>query len=89
VARESFVFVGPYAEWIRPGGDYLTGSGGEEDKAEWERLLDGGVLAWNIGSDSGFTFEHEGRQYRRYCCMPILNRCAPAPGEPRPGAFQL
>ena len=75
MARDWFVFVGPYAEWIRSGADYLTGSGSEQ---EWERLLDGGVLTWNIGSDSGFPFEHEGQRYRRYCCMPECERpCCP------------
>ncbi len=78
MARDWFVFVGPYAEWIRPASDYLTGSGGE-DEAEWERLIDGGLLVWNIGADSGFPFEHEGQRFRRYCCMPECQR----PGCPR------
>ena len=41
---------------------------------EWEQLIDGGVLWWNIETGHGFPFENSGRRLRRYCAMPACER---------------
>jgi len=73
MARDWFAFIGPYAEWIRPESEFLAVDE-DEEADEWEQLIDGGVLCWNIGSDSGFPMEIEGRRLRRYCAMPYRER---------------
>jgi hypothetical protein len=69
--RDRFLFIGPYAEWVRPASDFLD----DDDSAvQWEQLLDGGVVEWNIGADCGFLFRRGRNQCRSYCCMPLLKR---------------
>src|SRR5262245_62024143 len=76
------LYVGPYAQWLVPlerGGlwpppAYPRSPRGvlSDEERSWERLLDRGHLSWpfNEGHDQPLV-EVSGRQFVRYCAVPL------------------
>jgi hypothetical protein len=74
VARHTFLYIGPYAEWVVP--EEHDEEWTADEDATWEKLLDAGQLVWNIGND-WLHVERDGKRFLRYCAMPQEVRAGP------------